>query len=66
MPEPKRLPKGTTLEVVAHYDNSPNNKFNPAPDQELPWGAQSWHEMYFQHFDLSVDKDEVKPARGTN
>ena len=44
-----KLPAGSMLRVVAHYDNSAKNKFNPAPDQELPWGAQSWHEMYFPH-----------------
>ena len=37
----------------------------PAPDQELPWGAQSWHEMYFPYIDLAIDKDvlpEIAPA----
>jgi hypothetical protein len=31
--------------VKPHFDNSANNKFNPAPDHELAWGEQSWHEM---------------------
>jgi hypothetical protein len=61
-----KLPAGSMLRVVAHYDNSAANKFNPAPDQELPWGAQSWHEMYFPHFDLAIDKDVLPSARGTN
>jgi hypothetical protein len=25
------------LRAVAHYDSSANKKFNPTPDQELPW-----------------------------
>jgi mono/diheme cytochrome c family protein len=43
--EPKVLPKGTAIEVVAHYDNSPNNKFNPDPAKEVRWGDQTWEEM---------------------
>jgi hypothetical protein len=61
-----KLPAGSMLRVVAHYDNSSKNKFNPAPDQELPWGSQSWHEMYFPYMDLAVDKDVVPAAKGTN
>ena len=61
--KPIKLPAGSMLRVVAHYDNSANNKFNPAPDQELPWGGQSWHEMYFPYFDLAVSK-EVEQIRG--
>jgi hypothetical protein len=61
-----KLPAGSMLRVVAHYDNSAKNKFNPTPDQELPWGAQSWHEMYFPLFDFSIDKDVLKPGQGTN
>ncbi len=60
-----KVPAGSILRVVAHYDNSPKNKFNPAPDQELPWGSQSWHEMYFPHFDIAVEKDVIK-TQGTN
>ena len=29
--EPKLLPKGTKLEVIAHFDNSTDNPFNPDP-----------------------------------
>ena len=61
-----KLPAGSMLRVVAHYDNSLNNKFNPTPDQELPWGSQSWHEMYFPHFDLSIDKEVLPSSKGTN
>lgn len=55
--EPLKIPAGSVLRAVAHYDNSKNNKFNPTPDQELPWGSQSWHEMYFPYFDLAVSDD---------
>ncbi len=43
--EAKRLPKGTTIEVVAHFDNSPQNKFNPDPTKDVRWGDQTWEEM---------------------
>jgi mono/diheme cytochrome c family protein len=43
--EAKRLPKGTEIEVVAHFDNSPENKFNPDPTKDVRWGDQTWEEM---------------------
>jgi hypothetical protein len=43
--EPKVLPAGTKLEVIAHFDNSPNNRFNPDPGQTVRWGDQTWEEM---------------------
>ena len=64
--QPIKLPAGSMLRVTAHFDNSANNKFNPAPDQELPWGSQSWHEMYFPYFDLTIDKDVLPASKGTN
>ncbi len=43
--EPKLLPKGTKLEVIAHFDNSPKNLFNPDPAATVRWGDQTWEEM---------------------
>lgn len=43
--KPKVLPAGTVVECIAHYDNSPNNRFNPDPSKEVRWGDQSWEEM---------------------
>jgi mono/diheme cytochrome c family protein len=43
--QPKLLPKGTRLEVVAHFDNSTGNPFNPDPTQAVRWGDQTWEEM---------------------
>jgi hypothetical protein len=42
----KRLPKGTRIEAVAHYDNSPFNPFNPDPTRTVPWGEQTFDEMF--------------------
>ncbi len=43
--EAKRFPKGTEIEVIAHFDNSPQNKFNPDPTKDVTWGDQTWEEM---------------------
>ena len=43
--EPVLMPKGSTLEVVMHFDNSPNNKYNPDPTAEVRYGDQTWEEM---------------------
>jgi hypothetical protein len=53
--EPKRLPKGTKLEVTGWFDNSPNNRFNPDATKEVKWGEQSWEEMMMGFFDVAVD-----------
>ncbi|MEP7272760.1 MAG: hypothetical protein ABI882_14760, partial [Acidobacteriota bacterium] len=42
---PLFLPKGTKLECVAHFDNSPGNKYNPDPGRIVRWGDQTWEEM---------------------
>jgi hypothetical protein len=43
--KPKLLPAGTTIQCVAHFDNSIHNPANPDPKQEVRWGDQSWEEM---------------------
>ncbi len=52
------MPKGSKLECVAHYDNSPNNPANPDATKEVRYGDQSWEEMMFGFFDVSVDADK--------
>ena len=52
--QPKVLPKGTVLECVARYDNSPNNPFNPDPKNEIYWGDQTWDEMLAGFVDLAM------------
>jgi hypothetical protein len=43
--QPKILPQGTQVEVIAHYDNSTANKSNPDPTKDVRWGDQTWEEM---------------------
>ncbi|MBZ5595938.1 MAG: thiol-disulfide isomerase [Acidobacteriia bacterium] len=53
--EPITLPKGTRIDCTAHFDNSPNNRYNPDPKAEVRWGDQTWEEMMIGWFDVAVD-----------
>jgi hypothetical protein len=59
---PKVLPKGTKVEVIAHYDNSTANKFNPDPTKDVRWGDQTWEEMMIGFWGTVVDA----PAKSTS
>ena len=59
---PKLLPKGTKVEVIAHYDNSTANKFNPDPAKDVRWGDQTWEEMMIGFYSTVV---EPPPALAT-
>ena len=41
------VPGGTRIVVTAAFDNSEQNKANPDPSRSVPWGDQSWDEMFF-------------------
>jgi hypothetical protein len=43
---PETVPKGSILEYVAHYDNSPSNRLNPDPRATVFYGDQLWDEMH--------------------
>lgn len=49
--EPKRIPRGTKLRCVAHYDNSAANPANPDPKVAVTWGEQSRDEMMIGYID---------------
>jgi hypothetical protein len=55
--KPRDLPKGTRIELAAHWDNSANNKYNPDPKATVKWGDQSWEEMIFAWVGVVVDRD---------
>ena len=61
---PLRVPKGSVLKAVAHYDNSKTNKSNPDPTQDVYWGDQTWEEMQYTGLLYSVDKDRVTTSAG--
>jgi peroxiredoxin len=43
--KPVRMPKGTKLIWIGHWDNSADNPRNPDPAKEVRWGLQTWDEM---------------------
>src|SRR5206468_3347285 len=51
--QPKRLPAGTTLHCIAHYDNSAANPANPDPSASVRTGPQSTDEMFNGYFDVA-------------
>jgi hypothetical protein len=57
--EPLFLPKGSRLDCVAHFDNSPNNKYNPDPAKTVKWGDQTWEEMMIGWFDLTLESQSM-------
>jgi hypothetical protein len=65
------LPKGTRIEMVAHFDNSPGNIRNPSkPPIEVRWGEETTDEMCIGFMQLTSDSehlgnrspDRVRPA----
>ena len=58
--EPLKVPAGSTIKTIGHFDNSVRNRYNPSPDQEVHWGEQSWDEMFFIFTKYSVDKHDLR------
>jgi len=66
--QPKLLPKGTVIDCIAHFDNSPNNANNPDPKSDVYWGEQTWDEMLAGFLDLAMPvkvtmREVVAPPR---
>lgn len=54
--EPVKLPKGTKIDVVAAYDNSTENPYNPSkPPRRVLFGNGSSDEMCFAFFQIVTD-----------
>ncbi|MBM4071957.1 MAG: redoxin domain-containing protein [Planctomycetes bacterium] len=53
--EPLRMPKGTVVECVAHFDNSAGNPNNPDPKATVTWGDQTWEEMMIGWTDFAFE-----------
>lgn len=61
--EPLFLPAGTKMVAVGAFDNSAQNKANPDPSRVVPWGQQSWDEMFFGAMNWKyVDQEPSKDA----
>lgn len=54
------LPKGTRIEMVAHFDNSPGNVHNPSrPPIEVRWGEETTDEMCIGFLHLTRDSEHL-------
>lgn len=63
--EPLFMPKGTILECIGHYDNSPGNPANPNPNTIVKPGQQTWDEMMIGFFSVeSLPQDQVHAIGG--
>jgi hypothetical protein len=53
--KPIAMPKGTRMQLITHFDNSANNRFNPDPQSRVVWGPQNWDEMSNMFIGVTVD-----------
>lgn len=58
--QPVKLPAGSRIDVVAHYDNSADNPRNPNdPPRVVTWGEQTTDEMCFAFIPYTVDAEHL-------
>ena len=58
--EPLKLPKGTKLNLISHYDNSTANIHNPNnPPKRVTFGEQTTNEMCFAFFSYTLDSEHI-------
>lgn len=60
--KPLRLPGGSRIRCVAHFDNSADNPANPDSSSTVTWGDQTWEEMMIGYVDYYI-VDGQKRAR---
>ena len=54
-----KLPARTRVEVIAHFDNSAFNPFNPDPDSVVRFGQQTFEEMMYGFVFFTRDGDDL-------
>jgi hypothetical protein len=59
---PLAVPAGTRIEAIAHFDNSPNNPWNPDPTATVHFGEQSSEEMLVGFIDVAIDASMSRQA----
>ncbi len=65
--KPVELPKGTRLNLVAHYDNSTANIHNPNnPPKRVTFGEQTTDEMCFAFFNYTVDAEHLTKGKASS
>jgi peroxiredoxin len=58
--EPLKLPAGSKLKCLAHFDNSRGNPWNPDPTVSVRFGEQTWEEMMIGFVDYAFVPDAPK------
>ena len=61
--EPVRLPAGTRLECIGHFDNSAGNPNNPDPSVAVGWGDQTFEEMFIGYYDWMAVEESPAGSR---
>ena len=62
---PLKLPKGTKIDCLAHFDNSDGNPANPDPKKDVVWGDQTWEEMMIGWVGYMPDVLSKAPDKAT-
>ena len=62
--EPVKLPKGSRVEVVAHFDNSAANPANPSkPPRDVRWGEATTDEMCVAALFYTTDAEKLTEGK---
>lgn len=55
---PQRMPAGSRVHCIAHFDNSDKNPNNPDPTRAVYWGDQTWEEMMIGWMDYAYEPEK--------
>ncbi len=65
--EPVKLPQGSKIDLVAHYDNSAGNPRNPnQPPKEVRWGEQTTDEMCLCYLGFTLNVEHLPKKSGSS
>jgi len=56
---PVAVLKGSRIDAIGHFDNSPANKNNPDPTVDVMWGEQTWEEMMAGWITFTRDTERI-------
>ena len=59
--EPRFLPKGAKLVSNGGFNNSITNPYNPAPNEEVRYGDQTWEEMFNSWMSIAAVSKPEQP-----
>lgn len=60
-----RVPPGTRMDVIAHFDNSQDNPNNPDHTKTVYWGDMTWEEMMIGWVDYYVPTQPLRAETTT-